>query len=359
LKYSKSELKFQLINLYSIISLFIVILAGGIVRSTGSGMGCPDWPKCFGRYIPPVNETQLPKDYRTHYIEKQLKKNHRFAKVLETLGYSALASKIKGDTSVNNRQQEEFNPAKTWTEYLNRLVGVITGILLLATTFYSFVYATRFKSIVYLSFFNLILIAFQAWLGSIVVSSNLVPWIVTVHMLVALAILSISIYTWNKSRYLKKITEVKTKTVLIAVTSLALLTDIIQITIGTEVREKIDEYASKLNDGSRQSWVNGANEILLNHKNAAIAVIIINIITYFLLKKYYDKSAVQRQLMSAISILIVLQIFAGVLLSYLGLPPIAQVAHILLASLLFSAQFYLLLNLFKPAGVSGDKYYVG
>ncbi len=358
MKYSKSELRFQSINLYSIIALFLVILAGGIVRSTGSGMGCPDWPKCFGRYIPPTEESQLPQNYRTNYIKKQLKKNQRFAKILEAFGYTSLASKVKSDTLVSNRQQEEFNPTKTWTEYVNRLVGVVTGMLLLATAFCSIAYFKKSKRIVLLSLFNLLLIVFQAWLGSVVVSSNLVPWIVTVHMLVALAILAISIYTWHKSRYLQNQYKNTTQAVVILVTALALVLDIIQITIGTEVREKIDEYAAKLNGGSRQSWVNGANEILFNHKNIALGVIIINVLLYVLLKKYYKRSSLQRQLMSTTFILIMLQIFAGVLLSYLGLPPVAQIAHILLASLLFGAQFYLLLNLFTSAGNQGDSNYV-
>jgi len=138
LKYSKSEKKFQFVNRLSIIALFILILAGGVVRSTGSGMGCPDWPKCFGRYVPPVKEAQLPTNYRTEFVSHQLKKNLNFAKLLNALGYTSLASKIKSDTSVINRQQEQFNAAKTWTEYVNRLIGAFTGILLLLTAAYSF-----------------------------------------------------------------------------------------------------------------------------------------------------------------------------------------------------------------------------
>lgn len=326
-----------------------MILAGGIVRSSGSGMGCPDWPKCFGRYIPPTKEAQLPKNYRTGYVEKQLKKNQHFANVLEFFGYKSLAIKVKSDAFVATAgQQEEFNPFKTWTEYINRLIGVITGILLLATAFYSFTYLKKNNLIVFLSLFNLILIFFQAWLGSIVVSSNLVPWIVTVHMLIALLILAISIYTWHKVKSLQvEKANMQVSSFIKIITFLALVFDVVQITIGTEVREKIDEYAAKLNGDNRQNWVNGAEKILFDHKNMALAVIVINIILYLILRKHFEKSSIQRQLMSISFIFIMLQVLAGVTLSYWNLPPIAQALHILLASLLFGTQFYLLLNVFK------------
>ncbi|RYY06968.1 MAG: heme A synthase, partial [Sphingobacteriaceae bacterium] len=199
----------------------------------------------------------------------------------------------------------------------------------------------------------------QAWLGSVVVSSNLVPWIVTVHMLIALVILAISIFTWYKAKHLQFRILLTTNPIITFVTSLALIIDVIQIIFGTEVREKIDEYASKLNGNNRQLWVNGAENLLINHKNLAVGVIVINIILYVLLKNNFKSNSIQRQLMSTSFIIIMFQIFAGVMLSYWGLPPVAQAAHILLASLLFGIQFYLLLNVFKTIEVSGEKYNVG
>ncbi|MEX8548876.1 MAG: heme A synthase [Mucilaginibacter sp.] len=356
MKYFNSEKRFRSINLIAVIALFILILAGGVVRSTGSGMGCPDWPKCFGRYIPPVKEAQLPIDYRTKYAEIQVKKNTRFIKVLNAFGYTSLASKIQSRNSINGQQQEEFNVAKTWTEYINRLIGFVTGNILLLTAAYSFYYWKISKRIVLLSLFNLFLVGFQAWIGSIVVSSNLVPWIVTVHMLIAFAILAISIYTWHKARMIKAGKKVSGKAWVVVAAFFALVLDIVQISVGTEVREKIDEYAARLQGNFRQEWVNGAEKILFDHKNLALLVIVVNVLLFMLIRKTYVKSSVQQQLMSTSFIIITLQVFAGVALAYLSLPPIAQVAHLFLASLLFGTQFYLLLNLFETAETSGAKY---
>lgn len=356
MKYSKSEKRFQLFNLSAIVALFILILAGGVVRGTGSGMGCPDWPKCFGKYIPPVSEEQLPKNYRTDYAQHQLKKNSRLVKVLHALGYNSLASKIKASISTSDYVQEEFNAAKTWTEYTNRLIGAITGFLLLITALYSFYYWKSSKLIALLSVLNLILVAFQAWIGSIVVSTNLVSWVVTVHMLIALVILAISIYTFHKAKLMDTGKTVRSKFFIQVLTVLALTIDVVQIVVGTEVREKIDEYAARMQGNFRQDWITGANEILYNHKNVALGVIVINIILYVFIRRNFIKSSIQQQLMSATVIIIMLQIFAGVILSYWALPPSAQVVHILLASVLFGAQFYLLLNLFRSAETSGVKY---
>src|ERR1700744_4470846 len=253
-----SKNRFRKLNLLNIFWLFILILAGGVVRSSGSGMGCPDWPKCFGGYIPPTDVSQLPKNYKQQYVNGRIAKNQQVAKSFDFFGYTDLARRIRSDKSI--LIPEDFNVTKAWTEDINRLIGAVSGLLMLLTLFFSFSYVKENEFIPILSFLNLVFVAAEAWLGSIVVSTNLFPWLVTAHMLIALGILaaSISAYYLAKVYNTKKI-EIKPVVYIFAL--LALLVSILQIVFGTEVREKIDEVANHLQGGYRSDWIAGAGQI--------------------------------------------------------------------------------------------------
>jgi cytochrome c oxidase assembly protein subunit 15 len=353
MKISPAKKRFQTINLATVFLLFVLILAGGVVRSTGSGMGCPDWPKCFDCWVPPTNVSQIPKDYKAKYVAKRMAKNQRFAHTLDVFGYTDLAQRIRNDKSI--LVPEDFNAAKTWTEYINRLAGVATGIFLLLTAVFSFAYIRVRKRIAVASVFNLLLVGFQGWLGGIVVSTNLVAWIVTVHMLLALAILALAIYTYHEAVITNNSEAVKVKPIANFMAFIVIIISIIQITCGTEVRERIDMLSGRFPGQSRQGWLNEAGAIFANHRDLAILVLVANVLLYALIRKGFSRHSIQQQLMSFTFLMIMLQIVSGIALSYWGLPPAAQAIHIVLASLVFGAQFYLALNLHKTAKVWGGQ----
>jgi len=192
----------------------------------------------------------------------------------------------------------------------------------------------------------------EAWLGSIVVSTNLFPWLVTAHMLIALGILAASISAYYLAKvYNKKNITVKPIVHIFAL--LALIISIIQIVFGTEVREKIDEVANHLQGGYRSDWITDAGQIFFQHRSIAIAVLICNVILYALIRRSFSRHSIQQQLMSFTFLMIMLQIVTGIIMEYCALPPVTQAIHILLSSLVFGAQFYLVLNLYRPVSLHG------
>lgn len=343
--YSSSEQRFLRLNYLTVAILYLLILAGGVVRSTGSGMGCPDWPKCFDRYVPPTQASQLPVGYQKKYVGKRIEKNERFAKLMDATGYTELAAEIRNDKSIE--EPDEFNAAKTWTEYINRLIGAVCGLFLVGCVLLSVTYIKKSKRIVVLSLLNVFLVAFQAWLGSIVVSTNLLAWVVTVHMLVAIAILAISIYTYHRALVLgnRNILSKTSSKWAKSITYLLLTVTIVQIVLGTEVREEIDSISAAMDNLNRSAWVAEVGLRFNLHRDIALAVLFFSVLLYFIVRKQYLLNGYQFRYGSIVLFLAIVQILTGLVLSYLGLPPIAQAIHILLATLFFGAQFYLLLLL--------------
>lgn len=344
---SKSERRFIRLNFITIVVTLLVILAGGIVRSTGSGMGCPDWPKCFDQYIPPTDVSQLPANYKEKYVAQRLAKNEKFAKYLEGVGKTDLADKIRKDKSIT--LPEEFNPAKTWTEYINRLAGVVLGIFLLLTAGFSFVYRKSAKRIVVLSVLNLFVVAYQGWLGSIVVSTNLTQWIVTVHMLLALVILAISIYTYNFAKQLNRDRSVIMYRIawLKGFLAFTIVVSIVQIVLGTEVRESVDSIAKSLQGGARGTWISKLGDVFSYHRDLALFVTICNFVVYKMVVDRFSGKALPLMTANYIIVVLAVQMASGFLLSYFALPPYAQAIHILFSTLLFSLQYYLYLLVFR------------
>ena len=326
----------------TIAAVYLLILVGGIVRSSGSGMGCPDWPTCFGSWIPPTSADQLPSDYKEIYSQKRDKKNQRFASMLEVFGAEELAYRIRHDEGI--LEGADFNPVKTWIEYFNRLVGVTIGLLIMATLALSVPFRKKRPGIFWASLLAFILVVFQGWLGSIVVSTNLLPWLVTVHMLPALVIVALLIWGAHQAKASDGINLMGKERNTIRVLLLVLLAfSVFQIVLGTQVRELVDEVAVINNYRNRESWIESLGMPFYIHRSFSILILGLHLWLFYLIRKFAGPDTRLYTWMVILMSTIVFEIFSGVVMAYFAIPAYMQPLHLLFGTVLFGNQFYLLL----------------
>ncbi|MDH4089636.1 MAG: COX15/CtaA family protein [Cyclobacteriaceae bacterium] len=316
----------------TLVAVYILILVGGIVRSTGSGMGCPDWPTCFGRWVPPTSVSELPKNYKEIYSAYREKKNLRFVRYLEALGMTATASSITNDPAV--LQENDFNPVKTWIEYINRLIGVVIGILIFAVFVTSIRYWKTERKLTIVALAAFLLVGFQGWMGSIVVSTNLTPWTITIHMFLALAIVALLIFLVHQSSYNAKIASNAVFWWLIG----SMIVLLIQILLGTQVREAIDRVTSAF---VRETWIANLGLEFIIHRSFSWIVLVMHVGLMVKLHKTEGSKIFALTLI----LLILGTILTGMGMAYFAVPPVLQPVHLLLATITFGVQFLFLLKL--------------
>jgi heme a synthase len=309
----------------TLVSIYLVIIAGSFVRITGSGMGCPDWPKCFGQWVPPTEIGELPDDYKEIYSEKRYKKVVRFQKMLRGVGLAGEAKKMD-DNMQQILVEETFNARKTWIEYINRLFGFIAGNLMLLS-FLIILFKYRHRRLVTVATINMVVLVFQAWFGSIVVATNLLPWTITVHLLLALVIVFLQLYV------IRMIAPSQQRNITVSRTWFWIILGIFIITfaqmfLGTQVREEIDVLRKSGVD--RTEWNNLLSIGFLIHRSFSWIVLII--MTWMLYKSY--KIREMRIFHWAYGIL-ALELISGVFLNHLNIPALVQTLHLLLACILF------------------------
>lgn len=332
------------LNLISIIAVYLLILVGGIVRSTGSGMGCPDWPKCFGNYVPPTSVNGLPENYKEIYSNKRHEKNLRVASMMRGLGFERLANKITTDDSI--RVEQTFNPVKTWIEYINRLLGVLVGFFILASFIRSFSFRKNHKKVFILSLMALLLVIFQGWIGSIVVSTNLLPGMITFHMLLAIGLIALLLSISFKVNVAKEKLEIKrennaVKSILVA----CILLFLTQIILGTQVREAIDSIASSLGEAERVNWIDNLGITFYMHRTYSLIILALHLLLVVKLFRGYNLVGRLSRYTVMLVLLITAEIVTGAVLAYFSLPFLMQPIHLFLALIIFGIQYYLLLVL--------------
>lgn len=328
------------ISLVTISAVYLLILVGGIVRSTGAGMGCPDWPKCFGQYIPPTSVDELPVDYKEQYSQIRLNKNIRLAGVLNSLGMTDLAYKITNDESV--LEEGDFNATKTWIEYINRLIGAAIGLLILLTVVTSTAYIKERPVVFWTSFSSLILVGFQGWIGSIVVSTNLLPGMITFHMLLALVLVAFLIYAYQTSQEHNFFTsESVHQGLLTKVLFISMILYLIQVGLGTQVRELVDQVAIAFGTDARDVWVENLGWVFYVHRSYSLLILALHVYMAYIIIRKMNLQGNEAILIKSMLILISLEVVSGALMAYFAIPAIIQPIHLVVASLIFGLQFYM------------------
>lgn len=352
--------RFRFWSVLTVVSVYLLILVGGVVRATGSGMGCPDWPKCFGQWVPPTQASQLPPGYEQIYLAQRVAKNQKLARTLERLGFKQVAGEIFAHPS--QYVETEFNATKTWIEYINRLLGALIGIFVFVTAVVALPYWRHDRPVFWLAIGSWLLTGVQGWLGSLVVSTNLLPIMVTVHMGLALVIVAMLLYAAHRARVGRREAAVLETLVALetsgqqldeeapaATTGLRwlvgglLVLSFVQITIGTQVREQIDLVAAASSYINRDSWIDKLGSIFESHRTLAAIVVLANTVVGYMLWQLEDKGV--RQLVVATGSVLVAEMVAGIALAYFGLPAWLQPVHLTLATGLFGVQFLLWLAL--------------
>lgn len=300
----------------TLVFIFIVIIAGSVVRATGSGMGCPDWPKCFGSWIPPTDASQLPPDYKQLYAGE----------------HNAVA---------------EFNVLNTWTEYLNRLAGAILGVLVFIQLIASIKIRKLDKRIFVLSVLSFLMIGFQGWLGAKVVSSNLAPMKITIHMVMALVILAVAVAIIYRAKKLVSTTPEKTtQPLIIQLSAIVLFFTIIQIMLGTQVREEVDVLLKNFDAAFRGDIIANLGITFNIHRSFSITIMLVN---FFMIYKIIKSDATDslKKLGKILGGILIAELIVGIVLNRFALPAALQPVHFLLACFAYALQFLIILKVVK------------
>jgi heme a synthase len=283
---------FQRLALWTTATTYLLILVGGLVRASGAGLGCPDWPRCFGSWIPPASAADLPAEF----------------------------------------DPSQFNPALMWTEYVNRLLGVTVGVLIFATAISAWRHHRHQPRILWTTIAAFLLVGFEGWLGGRVVAHELAAWIVTAHLLVAIVIVQLLLYATFEAFAPQAPEAPQVTKAPVAIASLIALT-LLQAGFGTQVRGHIE---TAINAGvAREGALSTVGRLDYLHRDLAFIVLIgAALLTLWLLSR---RSPLIRWSFVVLGLAIG-QIVLGVVMAYGSLVPAAQVGHLTIASLLLGAE---------------------
>ena len=287
---------FRNFTILSTILTYVLIFVGGMVRVAGAGMGCPDWPKCFDRWIPPTSIEQLP----------------------------------------DHIDPAKFNIVLAWIEYGNRLFGALVGLSIAITLYLGLKHCSHLPRIKWPLIAAFLLTLFEGWLGSVLVKTVLNPFTITLHLFFALIIVMLLVFVAQETYYISNVDAEKNShypqkmNFLFALMSLSLLAEVV---LGTEIRGGLEMIRKDNPIVESQFLLDMLGPFKYAHTILGILITILAVLIWFsLVKSSINPSKLMVQSSTLIIALILTQIVTGEMLVFLKFMPIIQLFHLWIAS---------------------------
>ena len=319
----------------ALVSVIVLVVAGATVRVTGSGLGCPDWPTCWGCLIPPTRADQIDVD------KLDLDKFKRHA---ERKG-------IDPETITRETILESFNPVQTWIEFTNRLASLPLGIATLLLALFSFTARKNKSWIVALSWFCLIDVIANAIMGAMVVRSGLQPGIITLHMALAfllIAVLATIIWLSRKDESVTETTpSVKRKLIIVSLVFFGCLFG--EGLLGSQLREQTDELAMTAETAEgveREKWGEELATTLIFkvHRSFSWTLLFASALMLFWVHTEPGIKTVEPKLIFA---MVLAMMFMGIILGHVAIFQVVQVLHVGTTAVLLAVTWHWIVRLWS------------
>jgi cytochrome c oxidase assembly protein subunit 15 len=261
----------------------LVVLGGGVVRVTGSGLGCPTWPTCEGTSVAPIPELG---------IHGLIEFGNRLVTVLliVAVGWAIIAARLQ----------------KPWRRALTRLAWSMFWLVVL-----------------------------NAVAGGITVLVGLNPWVVALHFVLAMGLLATATLTWHRARW------PGTPGLSLGAVPRALAWVLVAATAALVVVGTIVSGAGPHSGDSRDvPRIGGADStevwsrVVLLHAGLAVAVIGLAIALYVVLARL-PAAATPRRTTVVLLVVVLAQGAIGAVQSLIGIPAVLVALHLLGAALVW------------------------
>jgi cytochrome c oxidase assembly protein subunit 15 len=319
----------------ALVSVIVLVVVGATVRVTGSGLGCPDWPTCWGCLIPPTRVEQIDVDKLD----------------LEKFRRQAIRRGIDPETITKETVLDSFNPVHTWIEFGNRLTSLPLGFSVLLLALLSFRAKQHRIWIVAMSWFSLLDVLFNALMGAMVVRSGLQPGIITLHMALAFLLIAVLVsILWLSRPARPRPTVPALPWRRLMVVSLVFFSCLFaEGLMGSQLREKTVELALVAEGQDRDQWISELDTtwIYKVHRSFSWSLLLTSGLLLYLVSGLNIRQFVEPRFIFA---LVVAMMLMGIVLGHISVFAVVQVLHVGTTAVLLALTWHWILRLFfaKP-----------